>query len=120
METFLKKFILHCRETCSANCSSANMPETKPHQESIFLPTQVDILNTHRNVFSGLGKFTGIHHIQIDSRVNPVVEASRRKPIALYHQVKEELDRIQQLGVNTLVSKPTDWVSSMVTVVKPG
>ena len=27
---------------------------------------------------------------------------------------------MQQLGVIAPVSKPTDWVSSMVTVVKPG
>ena len=40
--------------------------------------------------------------------------------LALRAQVKEEHDRMQSLGVITPVSKPTDWVSSMVTDVKPG
>ena len=52
-----------------------------------------------------------MHHIQIDPTVNPVVEAPRRIPLALRSQVKEELDRMQQLGVITPVT---------VTVVKPG
>ena len=84
------------------------------------LLTQADILNTYQDLFSGLGKLPGMHHIQIDPTVNPVVEAPRPIPLALRSQVKEELDRMQQLGVIAPVSKPTDWVSSMVTVLRPG
>ena len=84
------------------------------------LLTQADILNTYQDLVRGLGKLPGMHHIQIDPTVNPVVEAPRRIPLALRSQVKEKLDRMQQLGVIAPVSKPTGWVSSMVTVVKPG
>ena len=45
------------------------------------LLTQADILNTYQDLFSGLGKLPGMHHIQIDPTVNPVVEAPRR----VYH-----------------------------------
>ena len=72
------------------------------------LLTQADILNTYQDLFSGLGKLPGMHHIQIDPTVNPVVEASHCIPLALRSQVKEELDRMQQLGVIAPVRKPTD------------
>ena len=60
------------------------------------------------------------HHIQLDESVKPVIHAPRRVPVALRSRVKEELDRMEKLGVIRPVNKPTDWVSSMVTVVKPG
>ena len=61
------------------------------------LLTQADILNTCLDLFSGLGKLPGMHHIQIDPTVIPVVEAPRRIPLALRSQVKEELDRMHKL-----------------------
>ena len=33
---------------------------------------------------------------------------------------KEELDRMEKLAVISKVDEPTDWVSSMVLVEKPG
>ena len=84
------------------------------------LLTQGDILTKFEDLFIGLGKRPGKYHIQVDPTVQPVVDAPGRVPLAVRAQVKEELDRMQSLRVITPVSKPTDWVSSMVTVVKPG
>ena len=67
-----------------------------------------------------IGCLPAKHHIQLDESVKPVIHAPRRVPVALRSRVKEELDRMEKLGVIRPVNKPTDWVSSMVTVVKPG
>lgn len=39
-------------------------------------------------------------------------------PVAMKDKVKAELDRMQELGVITPVSEPTDWVSYMVATNK--
>ncbi len=43
----------------------------------------------------------------------------RRVPISIKPKLKEELDRLQNLGIIEKVHGPTDWVSSLVNVVKP-
>ena len=55
----------------------------------------------------------------VDPTVKPVIDPARRVPVALRVKVKEELDRMQQIGVIEPVEQPTEWVSSMVTIVKP-
>ena len=55
----------------------------------------------------------------IDPTVKPVIDPARRVPVALRVKVEEELDRMQQIGVIEPVEQPTEWVSSMVTIVKP-
>ena len=78
-----------------------------------------DILNGFDDLCSGLGCLPGIHHIQIDPTISPVVHAPRKVPVALRDKVVEELHRMEQNGVITRQIEPTDWVSSMVTVVTP-
>ena len=60
------------------------------------------------------------HHIHLDESVKPVIHSPRRVPVALRLRVKEELDRMEELGVIRPGNKLTHWVSSMVTVVKLG
>jgi len=50
--------------------------------------------------------------------VRPVIRPAHRIPVAMKDRVKAELDRMQELGVITPVSEPTDWVSSMVATNK--
>ena len=78
-----------------------------------------DILNGFDDLCSGLGCLPGIHHIQIDPTISPVVHAPRKVPVALRDKVVEELHRMEQNGVITRQIEPTDWVSSMVKVVTP-
>ena len=68
---------------------------------------------------SKLGELPYVHHYSIDDRIQPVVHPPRRIPEALKPRVKKELQRLQSLNVITLVTEPTDWVSSLVTVIKP-
>ncbi|XP_033745588.1 uncharacterized protein K02A2.6-like [Pecten maximus] len=71
------------------------------------------------DVFEGLGCLPGIHKIQVNHTVQPVVHAPRKIPIAIKDKVKAELDRMEKEGVIVKQSEPTLWVNSMVTVSKP-
>ena len=42
----------------------------------------------------------------------------RRVPIPLLAKVKEELQRMERLGVITKTEEPTDWCAGMVVVPK--
>ena len=72
-----------------------------------------DILNGFDDLCSGLGCLPGIHHIQIDPTISPVVHAPRKVPVALRDKVVEELHRMEQNGVITRQIEPTDWVSRL-------
>lgn len=78
-------------------------------------------------VFAGTGKFDGTGKLacttlEIDPTVKRVVHPSRvytRVPAALNKQLKEELSRLEQLGILKEVTSPTLWVSSMFVARKP-
>ena len=57
---------------------------------------------------------------EIDRDVNPVVHAPRRVPAALRDKLKHELREMVNDDVIAPVSEPTDWVSSLLLVSKPG
>ena len=44
--------------------------------------------------------------------------APRNVPIPLWSKFKEELDRMEKLGVITKVTQPTPWCAGMVVVPK--
>ena len=79
-----------------------------------------DVLGRYADTFTGLGCITGVtHHIQLDSKHEPVVHPPRKVPVTIRSKVKEELQRMERLEVIERVHEPTDWVNSMVTVVNP-
>ena len=79
-----------------------------------------DILSKYTDTFTGLGCITGVtHHIKVDPNYKPVVHPPRKVPVTLRSKVKDELERMERLNVIERVHKPTDWVNSMVTIVKP-
>ena len=59
------------------------------------------------------------HKIVIDTTVLSVVHPCRKVPFALRDGLKEQLDRMESLGVITRVEEPTDWVNSLVVAMKP-
>lgn len=75
---------------------------------------------THKQLFVGLGCLPNMHTIKLDPAVQPVVHPPRRVPVSLRDRVKTELQRMEQMGVIVKQTEPTEWVNSMVTVVKPG
>ena len=73
-----------------------------------------DLKRAYPDRFQGIGNFEGHFHITTDPDVTPVVHAPRRCPIALKDEIERELDTMEEMGVISQVSKPTDWVSSLV------
>ena len=73
------------------------------------------------NVFDeALGKLFGTVHLKVDKNVPPVVMPNRRLPIALRPKLKNELDRLETLGVIKPVDVATPWVNQLVITKKKG
>ena len=73
-----------------------------------------DLVSAYPDRFAGIGNFKGSFHITVDRTVTPIVHAARRCSIQLHDEVKAELDSMEQLGVISKVTVPTDWVSSLI------
>jgi hypothetical protein len=69
--------------------------------------------------FTGIGRFPGEYHINVDKTVPPVVHAPRRCPIHIKDEILSELDEMVKLEVIEPVTEPTDWVSSITSAKKP-
>lgn len=54
----------------------------------------------------------------VNPDVTPVVRPAHHIPVAMQDRVKAELKRMENIGVITLVTDPTDWVSSLVVTHK--
>lgn len=65
-----------------------------------------------------IGSFPGEVNLKVDENTTPVVAPTRRIPVALKDKFKEELDRLEGLGVISKVDEPTPWVSSVVVATK--
>jgi len=70
-----------------------------------------DFVKEFPQVFSGLGKMTGPPiKIQLAENTTPHhLSAPRHIALPLLKLLKEELDRMMQLGVIKKVDKPTEW-----------
>ena len=72
------------------------------------------------SLFRGLGKLEGEYSIKLQEGAKPfALTVPRRVAIPLMKQVKNELERMEQLGVIARVSEPTAWCAGMVVVPKP-
>ena len=71
------------------------------------------------NLFHGLGDFEGEYKIKLkpDAKPHPIM-TPRRVALPLKAKVREELDRMEKLGVIRKVEKPTPWCAGMVVVPK--
>ena len=70
-------------------------------------------------LFTGLGKLEGEYTIQLDPGAKPfALSTSRRVAVPLMGAVKQELERMETLGVISKIQEPTDWCSGMVVVPK--
>ena len=78
-----------------------------------------NILTEYADVFEGLGCLADPYHIEIDPAAKPVIHPPRKVPVTLREPLRKELARVVEEKILVPVSEATDWVSSMVTVVKP-
>ena len=78
-----------------------------------------DFIAEYPTVFnSSFDTLEGPVDIQVDRSVVLTALPARKIPVALREPVKAELEQLQKLKVIEPVTKPTDWVSQMVTVQK--
>ncbi|KAJ8010212.1 hypothetical protein DPEC_G00072660 [Dallia pectoralis] len=94
-----------------------------PHVHQVSTESNADftkqIFAQYKDVFSDeLGKLPITYSMTLDPTVQPVVRPAHRIPVAMKTRVKDELYSMQNKGVRTTVSEPTDWVSSMVAAHK--
>ena len=80
--------------------------------------TKQDVISKYADIFDGLGELEGESDIHLQPNAQPVVHPPRRVPIAICNKLKLELDRMEKEKVIVKVTKPTDWVNSLVTVEK--
>ena len=82
----------------------------------------VDEVAVHKDfpqLFHGLGKLKMQHHINLRDDARPIcLYAPRKVPHPLLPSVEEELRRMEQQGVISKVTQPTDSCSGMVVVPK--
>jgi len=76
------------------------------------------VLEDYNDVFQGLGCLPIKCHIHINHEVQPIFDAPRKIPFALYEQLRKELDNMCHLKVIEKIVSPTSWVSSIVIVKK--
>ena len=78
------------------------------------------VLREYADVFDGLGKLPGECHIVIDEQIRLVQHLPRRVAAAARELLKKKLEELELKGVIVKETEPTEWISSLVTVIKPG
>ncbi|KAK2721931.1 hypothetical protein QYM36_002485 [Artemia franciscana] len=75
---------------------------------------EVDILlEEFSDVFDGIGRLPGTCHIHLKEGAVPTVHPQKRVPFALQPKLKQELERLEALGVIEKTTKPTDRPKSL-------
>jgi len=75
---------------------------------------------TYPQLFYGLGELEGEYEMKCNPDAQPfAIMTLRLIPLPMKSKVKEELARMEKLGVIRKVHKPTNWCAGMVTVSKP-
>ena len=94
-------------------------PERKKSQGINKIETAEQLIQQYQDVFSkDLGTLPGTVHLQVEENAKPSITPPRRVLTALKEKYKDELNRLENLGVLTKVDKPTAWVSSFVIATK--
>ena len=70
-------------------------------------------------MFSGLGCLPGEYCIEIDKSIKPVQHQPRRVAVPLKSELKKKIEELEQKQVLAKVTKPSNWISSMVAIRKP-
>ena len=80
--------------------------------------TEQYIKQEYVEVFKGVGQYEKTYHIQLDDKVEGVIQPPRRIPYATQPKLKKALDELKGRNIIADVDKPTEWVSNIVIVEK--
>ena len=82
---------------------------------------QTDIQQQFSPIFKGLGNLGGEYTIKLKPGAKPYsLFTPRHVPLPLRPKVKEELEKMESMGVISRVDEPTEWCAGMVVVPKRG
>ena len=77
-------------------------------EQRIYSLKEESLESEYADVFEGLGEISGVQRkIKIDPNATPVIQPPRRVPVALREPLKEELQRMETLGVIMKATEPT-------------
>ena len=83
------------------------------------LISKAAITEKYATVFGdGIGELEGEYRIRLDDTVDPTQHGPRRVPVAPRDQRKATLDDMVRDDIIEAVEKPTEWISSMVVIMK--
>ena len=80
------------------------------------------ILQLFLDLFEGIGTMENVQvHLDVDPKIEPVVQAPHKIPHSMLEPLKTEIDRMLKLGVvqKLHTNEATDWVHNLVLVGKP-
>ena len=104
------------------------VPQIKWNENSIELNGKVHklpitkeyMLKEYSDVFKGIGTLPGgPYHIRLKENYRPVQHPLRSVPVAMQAAYRAELDRLTKEGIITEVQEHTEWINSIVLVMKP-
>ena len=103
------------------------VPQIKWKTDSTELNGKIDklpitkdyMLREYSNIFKGVGTLPGgSYHIKLMEQFRPVQHPPRSVPVAMQSASKAELNRLIKEGIITEVKKYTEWINSIVPVMK--
>ena len=112
--------ILGLQASKELNLFKLVMNVSASERENVTTNGTKEVIRQFPEVFQGLGCLEKPYHIQIDSKITPVVNQLKSQPVALRDRLKQALEEMEMDGVIKKVDQPTEWVNSVVVVEKPG
>ncbi|CAH2099183.1 unnamed protein product [Euphydryas editha] len=81
----------------------------------------LELLEKYKDVFKGIGEIKNFEYdIQLKEGWQGKIERNRHIPFKLKDKLKEELIKLEKIGIISKTEGPTDFVSSLVMTTKPG
>ena len=97
-----------CKSSVTINGKTHPLPTTKEY-----------ILHEYADVFRGVGTLPGgPYHIKLKDSYKPVQHPPRSVLLGMQSAYKAELDRLVKEGIITEVHEHTEWINSIVPVMK--
>ncbi|XP_025757966.1 uncharacterized protein K02A2.6-like [Oreochromis niloticus] len=90
------------------------------YRVSTITESVTDFRAAYPHVFKGLGMLKEPYHIELEQGAVPIaLSAPRRIPLPLKDAARNELHRMEEMGVISKVTEPTEWCSGMVVIPRP-
>ena len=100
--------VLWCKSSITINGKTHLLPTTKEY-----------ILHKYADIFKGVGTLPGrSYHIKLKDSYKPVQHPPRSVQLGMQSAYKVELARLVKEGIITEVHEHTEWINSIVPVMK--